>query len=114
MPNTEYTQSNIVATIPELGDSANVVKAFEDYHTSIAPDIDSKANKANPTFTGTATFATVAFFATTCAYIMSLFESIGSVSFKAFDTAACSAYMIPILSLYFGRRWTDRVSKKEE
>jgi|APGre2960657373_1045057.scaffolds.fasta_scaffold127286_2 hypothetical protein len=62
----------------------------------------------------TATFATVAFFATTCAYIMSLFESIGSVSFKAFDTAACSAYMIPILSLYFGRRWTDRVSKKEE
>jgi microcystin-dependent protein len=58
MPNQEFTRNNIVATVPSLGDSANVVAAFEQYHESIAPDIDAKANKASPTFTGTATFAT--------------------------------------------------------
>lgn len=62
-----------------------------------------------------ATFAVVAFFATTAAYIASIFESIGSLSFRSFDTAACGAYMVPILSLYFGRRWTEKnvASKKE-
>jgi microcystin-dependent protein len=82
MPNTEYTQSNIVATIPSLGDPANVVTAFEDYHTSIAGDIDAKANKANPTFTGTATFATVSSGSFTATSIASLpaNTSIGSVS----------------------------------
>lgn len=62
----------------------------------------------------TATFAVVAFFATTAAYIASIFESIGSLAFRSFDTAACSAYMIPILSLYFGRRWTEKAGAKKE
>jgi len=26
---------------------------------------------------------------------------------RPFDTGACSAYFIPLLTLYFGRRWTD-------
>jgi microcystin-dependent protein len=82
MPNTEYTQSNIVATIPSLGDSANVVAAFEQYHTSIAGDIDSKANKANPTFTGTANFATISSGNVTATTLATLpaNTSIGSIS----------------------------------
>ena len=61
-----------------------------------------------------ATFAVVAFFATTAAYVASIFESIGSFSFRTFDTAACGAYMVPILSLYFGRRWAERTAAKKE
>lgn len=54
-----------------------------------------------------ATFATVAFGVTTLMYVTSMFEKLGSISIRAFDPAVCSAYMIPVLSLYFGRRWTD-------
>lgn len=54
-----------------------------------------------------ATFATVAFGVTTLMYAVSLFEKLGTFSIRAFDPAVCSAYMIPVLSLYFGRRWTD-------
>ena len=75
---------------------------------------DKKANvsrmwindtNGNPSMS--ATFATVAFITTTLIYIASIFEHIGPVSFKSFDAAACSSYLIPTLSLYFGRRWTD-------
>jgi hypothetical protein len=61
-----------------------------------------------------ATFATVAFFATTAAYMASIFEKIGPVSLRQFDAAACSSYMIPILTLYFGRRWTEAKHEKQE
>lgn len=61
-----------------------------------------------------ATFATVAFFATTAAYVVSIVEGYGELKFRAFDVAACGAYMVPILSLYFGRRWTEKSSKKDE
>ena len=54
-----------------------------------------------------ATFATVAFFTTTAAYIASIFEKVGPLSVRPFDAAACSSYLIPILTLYFGRRWTE-------
>jgi microcystin-dependent protein len=79
---TEFTRNNIISTVPALGDSANVVAAFEDYHTSIAPDIDSKANKAGPTFTGTATFATTSSGNVTVTTLATLPSntSIGSVS----------------------------------
>lgn len=60
----------------------------------------------------TITFTTIAFFVTTLAYVASIFESIGPVSFRSFDAAACSAYFIPLLTLYFGRRWTE--AKKGE
>ena len=61
-----------------------------------------------------ATFATVAFFTTTAAYMASIFEKIGPVSLRQFDAAACSSYMIPILTLYFGRRWTEAKHEKQE
>lgn len=54
-----------------------------------------------------ATFATIAFLAATGAYVASIFEKIGSISIRSFDSSACSAYLIPILGLYFGRRLTD-------
>ena len=53
------------------------------------------------------TFATVSFFTTTLVYVASTFESFGSVTFRPFDSAACMAYFIPVLSLYFGRKLTD-------
>lgn len=53
-----------------------------------------------------ATFASVAFWVTTLSYILSMFVSIGPLQFREFDVAACGAYLVPILTLYFSRRWT--------
>ncbi len=55
----------------------------------------------------TVTFATVSFWVTTFLYVMSAVGSIGPVTFRPFDVAAASAYFVPILTLYFGRKWTD-------
>ena len=54
-----------------------------------------------------ATFAAIAFFTTTVIYIVSIFEKIGPLTIRPFDSGAASAYLIPSLGLYFGRRWTD-------
>lgn len=59
----------------------------------------------------TVTLVFVAFWVTTLSYIASIFDRIGSVSLRPFDVAACASYFIPILTLYFGRRWTDANSK---
>jgi hypothetical protein len=53
----------------------------------------------------TATFAFVAFWATTFAYISSIFVSIGPVKFHTFDVAACGSYLGPVLGLYVTRKW---------
>lgn len=55
----------------------------------------------------TVTFATIAFWVTTIAYILSMFERIGPLSIRPFDVAACSSYLLPVLCLYFGRKATD-------
>lgn len=55
----------------------------------------------------TITFLTIAFSVTTVAYIASIFETIGTVVIRPFDSGACSAYLIPLLTTYMGRRWTD-------
>jgi hypothetical protein len=55
----------------------------------------------------TVTLVLVSFWVTTVAYIGSMFNKIGDIEFREFDPAAVSAYLIPILSLYFGRKWTD-------
>lgn len=55
----------------------------------------------------TVTFVTVAFWITTVLYILSAIQKIGPVQFREFDVAAASAYFVPILTLYFGRKWTD-------
>lgn len=55
----------------------------------------------------TATFALVAFYATTFAYISSIFISVGPVKFHTFDVAACGAYLGPVLTLYVTRKWVS-------
>ena len=55
----------------------------------------------------TVTFTTIAFFVTTLAYLASIFLKVGKVEFRQFDVAACSAYFIPILTLYFSRKYTE-------
>jgi len=53
------------------------------------------------------TFLTVAFGVTTLAYVGSIFEHIGPIALRPFDVGACSTYFVPLLTLYFGRRWTE-------
>ena len=49
--------ANVAATIPASDDPANIVTAFQQYHNDVASYISSRANVANPTFTGsTVTF----------------------------------------------------------
>lgn len=55
----------------------------------------------------TTTLVFVSFWITTLAYVLSLFEKIGSVSIRPFDVGACASYFTPILALYFGRKATD-------
>jgi hypothetical protein len=55
----------------------------------------------------TVTFITIAFFVTTLAYVLSVVEKIGPVSFRSFDVAACSAYFGTLCALYWGRRYTE-------
>lgn len=55
----------------------------------------------------TVTFVTVAFWVTTMAYVLSIFEKLGPLAIRPFDVAACSAYFVPILTLYFGRKFTE-------
>jgi hypothetical protein len=57
------------------------------------------------------TLVTVAFLITSIAYVLSIVERVGPVTFRAFDAAAASAYFIPILTLYFGRHWVDSNAK---
>ena len=64
-----------------------------------------KNTSGNPSMS--ATFATVAFVATTLIYIASVFEKIGPFSIRPFDPGVCSAYLIPVLGLYFSRRYTE-------
>ncbi len=52
---TNITASTIVATIPEVGDPADIVTAFTAYHTDIGAAINSKANIAGATFTANIT-----------------------------------------------------------
>jgi len=53
------------------------------------------------------TFLTISFLVTTFGYVASMFEQIGPLQVRPFDASACGTYFIPLLTLYFGRRWTD-------
>ena len=55
----------------------------------------------------TVTLVFVSFWVTTFAFIASIFQKIGDIQFRSFDSAACAAYLGPILAVYFGRRWTE-------
>jgi hypothetical protein len=63
---------------------------------------DSRGNASVST-----TLVWVAFWVTTIAYISSIVEAIGPVTFRQFDVAACSSYFGALLVLYFGRRFTE-------
>lgn len=55
----------------------------------------------------TVTITLLAFWITACAYIVSTFESIGSIKIRPFDVAACSTFLMPCLSLYGFKKHTD-------
>jgi hypothetical protein len=57
------------------------------------------------------TLVTVAFLITSIAYILSIVDHVGGVSFRPFDAGACAAYFTPICALYFGRHWVDTNAK---
>lgn len=61
-----------------------------------------------------ATFATVAFVATTALYIATSFDKIGPFTMRPFDPTVCAAYLMPVLMLYFGRRATDAKAVSEK
>lgn len=55
----------------------------------------------------TVTMVFVSFWITTLAYVFSIFEKLGPLQIRPFDVSACSSYFLPILTLYFGRKFTD-------
>lgn len=55
----------------------------------------------------TVTFLTIAFAVVTLSYLLSMINSIGDITFRPFDVAACSTYFTPLLALYFGRKFTE-------
>lgn len=54
------------------------------------------------------TFVTIAFLVTTLSFVASMFVKIGPVELRAFDSAACAAFLGPLLTLYAFRRYTDK------
>lgn len=55
----------------------------------------------------TVTFVTVGFWVTTLWYMASIVSKIGHFEIRPFDPSAATAYLSPLLALYFGRKWTD-------
>lgn len=53
------------------------------------------------------TFAMIAFLITSLSYLLSIFPKIGKFETRPFDPGACAAYLTPILTLYFSRRFTE-------
>jgi len=80
-------------------------------NTQVAIQEKSKAwyliNDAKGNGSVTVTLIFISFWVTTLAYVLSIFEKLGPLQIRPFDVAACSAYFIPICTLYFGRKWTD-------
>lgn len=61
----------------------------------------------------TVTLTVIAFWVTCAAYVLSIFDHIGPVSIRPFDIGACSAFFIPILTLYGARKFTDAKFKSD-
>lgn len=53
------------------------------------------------------TFSFIAFIVTTLWLLLSIFEKIGPLDIRPFNSSEAMAYLIPILALYFGRRLTE-------
>ena len=96
----------------KLSDESSVVPA-----PAVNPDTDNDPSTVKPAWywikdtrgfgSVTVTLVFISFWVTTLSYLMSIVDKIGPVSIRPFDVAACASYFIPILTLYFGRRWTD-------
>ena len=113
--NLEVSSNNTEVKTQEKNSKPNK-KNFEELDS--LPNTDSKTSwiwirDTNGRPSMSATFASVAFWVTTAAYVFSMFESLGPFKFREFDVAACGAYLIPILTLYFSRRWTADVQTKK-
>lgn len=87
-------------------------KTLENSETSERPDLQVKDSwfwfsdtRGNGSVT--VTFATIAFLVTTVSYILSMFESLGPVTMRPFDTAAATSYMGIAFTLYMGKSFTD-------
>jgi len=70
-----------------------------------------KDSRGNGSVTVTLVF--ISFWVTTLSFLASIVDRVGPVTIRPFDVAACASYFIPILTLYFGRRWTDANSKND-
>ena len=55
------------------------------------------------------TFAIIAFTVTTISYAFSIFPKLWGFETRPFDPGACAAYLTPILTLYFSRRFTSHI-----
>lgn len=64
-----------------------------------------KDSNGNGSIMATLTF--VAFWITTIAYVLSMFEKIGPIAIRPFDVAACATYFIPIMSAFLGKHVVD-------
>lgn len=53
------------------------------------------------------------FWVTVVSYALSCFEKIGPVTFRQFDSVACSSFLIPVLTLYFSRKLTQAKYKDQ-
>jgi hypothetical protein len=53
------------------------------------------------------TFATIAFVVTTLWLILSMFVKIGPVEIRQFDPLVPTTYMLPLITMYVVRRYTD-------
>jgi len=55
----------------------------------------------------TVTMMAVSFWITAVVYVASIFQKIGPFEIREFNVGATSSFFIPILTLYFGCRWTE-------
>lgn len=89
----------------DMADSDNTVQQPAPPETPAKSWIWLKDTAGYPSVT--VTFVTIAFWVTTFWFVVSIVHKLGPVEFRAFDPAAASAYLGPLLALYFGRKWTD-------
>lgn len=53
------------------------------------------------------TFAFIGFIVVTLWLVVSIIAKVGNIEIRQFDSAQAMGYLLPLLALYFGRRWTD-------
>ncbi len=53
------------------------------------------------------TFSFIGFIVVTLWLVVSIVAKIGNLEIRQFDSAQAMGYLLPLLALYFGRRWTD-------